>query len=282
MGYDDCMNSDKRWRLAVYWLSAAFLITGLSLAAYAGTVHHARKTEEERSALLFASDLLALRDSRAEQDGMESVYLALLESRIPQLKQRQDSESLAAALRTETADTLAAETEEALRQGVYSSAFLYRLLAEVSVPSPMTEKNSTADAVPLRPFGETDAAEASRKLLDLRFLQNAACQKGKTAFCRNAYVSFDGKGRTLQAYAVSFVPGAAVLDEHRCREYALRFVRDVPGMRKAEIVNCRIEGSVQFLQLTDGVETALVGVRRDSGSVCFFLRSLKKNGNVLQ
>lgn len=270
----------NRWHLAVYWLSAAFLITLSVLISGAYCVRHEKQRQEEHAALLFASDLLALRDSLEAGDGREEVCRALLESRIPHLADRLQSERLAAALKTDRLDELADRTEQAIREGEFSAAILRRMIGEVLPEETAPPKETESAAVPSL-FGESDAVSAARTLLGLRFQKNAGGVQ-KTAYCRNAVSVFDSRGRSLRAYSVYAPVKEAAVREDQCLKNAVRFVRDRQGMRVRQITEIWEENGVCYILLDCGSEDALAGVRRDCAGVCFFLRSAKKTGNVLQ
>ena len=265
----------NRWQLAVYWLSAAFLIALFVLVAGAYCVRHEKQREEEQAALLFASDLLALRDSRASGDGREEIYRALLESRIPHLRDRQQAERLAAALKTDRLEELADRTEQIMLGGEFSAEMLHRMIAEV-LPEEMPLSVETESAAVHPSFGESDAVSAARTLLGLRFQKNASGAQ-KTAYCRNAVSVFDSRGRSLRAYSVYAPVKEAAVREDQCLKNAVHFVRSRQGMRIRQITDIWEENGVRYILLDCGAEDALAGVRRDSGSVCFFLRSPKKN-----
>ena len=275
------IKNENIWRLAVYWLSAALVIAVGAWCASAYSAYHETQVQKEHAALMFASDLIALRDSRAARDEKESVYLALLESRIPQLGQRQDTEYLAAVLRSDLVNFLADRTEEAVRNGNFCAVFLHQLLRENIPELPGAEKEHVEKAV-RRPFGELDAVSAARNLLGLRFMRKAESEEGKTAFCRNAYTAFDDRGRILRAYSVCMPVGGDNLDEKKCLHYAVHFARQDQGLRITGIVDSWTEEGIRYILLNTNDERALVGVRTDSGGICFFLRSSKKTGNVLQ
>jgi len=268
------------WKPAVYWLSMALLIVLCAFAAYAYSVQHSKRVEKERAALLFASDLLALRDSREAKDGNDAVYLALLESRIPQLSRRTDTEHLPSVLRSETLFLLARETEQALRAGLFNAEFLADLLTRFLIDSPVKQESDEQQLS--RSFGERDAASAARNLLGLRFLQNADSHEQKTAFCRNACAFFDRTGRNLRAYTVFSRVGDVQNDDGICLSRAIRFVRHEQGIRFLELDRSWLQEGIRYFLLSSREERILVGVRADTAGVCFFLRSPKNTGNVLQ
>lgn len=270
----------NRWQLAVYWLSAAFLITLFALAAGAYCIRHEKQREEEQAALLFASDLLALRDSLAAGDGREEICRALLESRIPHLVDRLQAERLAAALKTNRLNELADRTEQAILTGEFSAEILRRMIGEV-LPEETAPQNETQSAAALPSFGETDAVSAARTLLGLRF-QKSASGTQKTAYCRNAVSVFDSRGASLRAYSVYASVKEAAVREDQCLKNAVCFVRSRQGMHIRQITESWEENGVRYILFDCGGEEALTGVRRDSGGICFFLRTSKKTGNVLQ
>lgn len=169
-----------------------------------------------------------------------------------------------------------------MAEGSFQASVLRRLVQEHSVQNSFTSASAAQETIPLLSFGETDAAASAREYLHLRYLHNAWCLAGKTAFCRNAYVRFDDRGRYLQAYTVFCTPGAPSKTEQECLDHAVRFARDKASMNVRQILDSWTEGGRLYFLLQSERETACVGVRQDSAGVCFFLRIPKKSGNVLQ
>ena len=81
----------------------------------------------------------------------------------------------------------------------------------------------------------------------------------------------------MTQYVAECVPGKPILSDGECVRAAVAYARDRQGIAEITPGNAVASRGIYFVHLT-GKDTAgaWIGVRQDTGRICFFLRSVGK------
>lgn len=265
-------SSVKNLRRAVCWLACAFAITLAALITLGATTAHARYAAREQAAVLLAADILSLERAENESDSAAAVYLALIDSRMPQLFSAEECAALRSHLLSDDLSPLTSEIENMLSNGMSAFDFCSAIRAYLSDFAEEQEATLTEQscARPVRCDWDTAARANALFGIPALFHTDAQCAP-LTAYCQNAYVIFDRHGE-LQLYAAACPPGHMHLTETECQHYAERYVQRLLSTRM-RVTDVRSADGVCMVSLAFQRERVLVFVRQDGGGVCLMWRN---------
>lgn len=265
-------SSVKNLRRAVCWLACAFAITLAALIALGSTTAHARYAAREQAAVLLAADILSLERAGNESDSAAAVYLALIDSRMPQLFSAEECAAFRAHLLSDDLLPLTSEIKNVLSNGMSASEFCTTIRAYLSDFAEEQEETLAEQSCAIRACNDWDAAVRANALFSIPALFRTDAQRAPlTAYCQNAYVIFDRHGE-LQLYAAACPPGHTHLTETDCQHYAERYVQRILSTRMCA-TDVRSADGVCMVQLAFQRERVMVFVRQDGGGVCLLWRN---------
>ena len=271
---------------ALRFLGGGFAIVLAALIGL-GAVHaYDARQERERNAWLLAADILRMRDASDD----EKLYAELIRGRIGTVLSERDSRAFSAMLREESAGEMLHSAgdgiESAIEAGDFSAKQLRRILtdvlreAEAEQPLSMASK-PTQEVIPSLSFlPRVDPVQIADRFFGVHDLFRSALAAGEThtvAYCENVYAVFDQKTGLMTQYVAECVPGKPILSDGECVRAAMAYARDRQGMDEMTPGNGGASRGFYIVHLS-GKDTAgaWIGVRQDTGRICFFLRSVGK------
>lgn len=271
---------------ALRFLGGGFAVVLAALIGL-GAVHaYDARQEREQNAWLLAADLLRMRD--AEDEG--NLYAELIRGRIGTVLSERDSRAFSAMLREESAGEMLHSAgdgiESAIESGEFSAKQLRRILtdvlreAEAGHPLSMASK-PTQEVIPSLSFlPRVDPVQIADRFFGVHDLFKSARAADGTitvAYCENVYAVFDQKTGLMTQYVAECVPGKPILSDGECVRAAVAYARDRQGIAEITPGDAVASQGIYFVHLT-GKDTAgaWIGVRQDTGRICFFLRSVGK------
>lgn len=272
---------------ALRFLGGGFAIVLAALIGL-GAVHaYDARQEREQNAWLLAADILRMRDASDE----EKLYAELIRGRIGTVLSERDSRAFSAMLREESAGEMLHNAgdgiESAIEAGDFSAKQLRRILtdvlreAEAGQPlSAASKSTETADVPSLSFLPRVDPVQIADRFFGVHDLFRSALAAGEThtvAYCENVYAVFDQKTGLMTQYVAECVPGKPILSDGECVRAAMAYARDRQGMDEMTPGDAVASRGIYFVHLTGKDTTgAWIGVRQDTGRICFFLRSMGK------
>ena len=288
------MNTEKNNR-SVRYLACAFLITFSALIALGCGVCYAKNSARERNATLIAADLLSLRSIQSGEnvEGIPEVYIALIESRLPSLAGEEVREKFSEFLRgDETSygemEILCGEIEETIHSGNFSAAAFVEMIKRAAAGEYKTDIGNLARAADAEKTESSmkkvpstvNPARLAERFFGVKYVfQNARTDMEvyPAAYCNNMYIAFDPATGEMALYTAECAPGAPVLTESECVAAALQYARDRQNLKNCSPLRVIGVHGICFVQIgSDAPENSLIGVRMDTGRICFFLRSFQK------
>lgn len=271
---------------ALRFLGGGFAVVLAALIGL-GAVHaYDARQEREQNAWLLAADILRMRDAEDE----ESLYAELIRGRIGTVLSERDSRAFSAMLREESAGEMLRNAgdgiESAIESGDFSAKQLRRILtdvlheAEAGHPLSMAAK-PTQEVIPSLSFlPRVDPVQIADRFFGVHDLFKSARAADGTitvAYCENVYAVFDQKTGLMTQYVAECVPGKPILSDGECVRAAVAYARDRQGMGEITPGDAVASQGIYFVHLS-GRDTAgaWIGVRQDTGRICFFLRSVGK------
>ena len=269
--YDFVKKEPERACIAIIWISlvAAFCLT--SLTALGAIVAYRRSASLKTNVRLIASDLLTLRDGM--QNGDETVVQitsALISARTPLCLDKREAETLNAIvsekgnrflLLCEKIETLS----PANRLDCMSLSDMIRTLDSRDDPEARTPESPND----LATHRKTDQAEEAAKFFGINDLFRSA-EDG--AYCGNLYIASDQKNRIMNLYAVECVPTDIRITKDACKEKITEFLRKKLAITRCKISEVKMENGLYLADITEAEKPlGKIGIRCDTGSVCFFL-----------
>ncbi|MBR2848415.1 MAG: hypothetical protein IKB87_03050 [Clostridia bacterium] len=269
--YDFVKKEPKRASIAIIWISlvAAFCLT--SLIALGAVAAYRRSASLKTNVRLIASDLLSLRDGIQNGDETEvQITSALISARTPLCLDKRDAETLNAIvsekgnrflLLCEKIETLS----PANRLDCMSLSDIIHTLDSMDNPETITPESPNEPAT----HRKTDQAKEAAKFFGINDLFSSA-EDG--AYCGNLYIAFDQKNRMMNLYAVECVPTEIRITEDACKEKITEFLRKKLAITRCKISEVKTQNGIYLADIAEAEKPfARIGIRRDTGSVCFFL-----------
>ena len=271
---------------ALRYLAVGFATVFLALVGL-GIVHaYDAYKEKEENAWLLAADLLRMRDAREE--GQTTLYGELIRGRIQSVLADRDSRILSEILRTNHRDALLQTVGEHVEAAVEENRFGFRELRRILVDALRdmnfssegtdTEIGESMAPAAVSPFLNTvDPTEIAHRFFGVNNLFKNALASDDTvtvSYCRNVYAVFERKSGKMVSYVAECTPGAPVLTDSECVRAAVEYAaarQGMDGLIPGEAVASRGIYMVYLSAAESG--GAWIGVRQDTGSICFFLRA---------
>ena len=270
---------------ALRYLAVGFAAVFLALVGL-GIVHaYDAYKEKEEDAWLLAADLLRMRD--AQEDAQTALYGELIRGRIQSVLADRDSRILSEVLRTSDRDVLLQTVGEHVETAVEETRFGFRQLRRILVealralnlPAEGTDTESGESMTPVvSPYSNTvDPTEIAHRFFGVNNLFKNALTSDDTvtvSYCRNVYAVFEKKSGKMVSYVAECTPGAPALTDSECVRTAVEYAgtrQGMDGLVPGEAVASRGIYMVYLSAAESG--GAWIGVRQDTGSICFFLRA---------
>lgn len=269
---------------ALRWLALGFAAVFLALVGLGAFHAYDARREKEEAAWLLAADLLRMRDSmEAEQ---AALYGELIRGRIGSVMSERDSRMLSEILRGADGGVLLHSVGERLEAAVEENRFSAKVLRRILLESlqtlgdveesPDTEGMEMAGQI-VSPFANTvDPTEIAHRFFGVDNLFKSAYSTDDTltvSYCKNVYAVFARKSGEMLRYVAECIPGEPILSDGDCVRTAVEYARDRHGMDEVIPAHAVASRGIYMVQLSaprgDG---AWIGVRQDTGSICFFLR----------
>lgn len=270
---------------ALRCLAVGFAAVFLALVGLGAFHAYDARREKEENAWLLAADLLRMRDSmEAEQ---VALYGELIRGRIGSVMSEKDSRMLSEILRGTDGDALLQSVGDRLEAAVEENRFSARMLRRILLESlqtvgqagesPDTEGVEATGQI-VSPFANTvDPTEIAHRFFGVKNLFRSADSTDDTltvSYCKNVYAVFERKSGKMLSYVAECIPGEPTLSDGDCVRAAVEYARDRHGMDKAVPGQAVASRGIYMVQLSvPRGDSVWIGVRQDTGSVCFFWRS---------
>lgn len=270
---------------ALRCLALGFAAVFLALVGLGAFHAYDARREKEEDAWLLAADLLRMRDSVETEQ--VSLYGELIRGRIGSVMSEKESRMLSEILRDSDGEALLQSVGEQLEAAVEENRFSARVLRRILLESlhtagqagesPDTEGVEAAGQI-VSPFANTvDPTEIAHRFFCVDNLFQNAYSPDDTltvSYCKNVYAVFARKSGKMLRYVAECLPGEPALSDGDCVRAAVEYARDRHGMDKAVPGQAVASRGIYMVQLSaPRGDSAWIGVRQDTGSVCFFLRS---------
>jgi len=272
-------------RRAERYLLSALLITFSALIALAICVSYRERMYREKEASLLAAEILAVQNSKNREDGTYPIHKALMEVHLRAIVDEEMCKKLIPLADTAEFQSLGEAIGTAYRENRFSASFLHaefqKMLKNADIPGIKTE-NRVRDAVTAEgvnwgdPWRETDAVREAVRYFGISLpFQSAETVMGKCVYCRNIYMLYGARPNELRCLSVACAPGEQKLTEEECASKAESYMRDVLKIQGTERKSTVLRDGVLYLNMENDRNTVLLGIRADTGSVCFLLNGEK-------
>jgi len=279
-------------RSEMQWLSAAFVITLITLIAVSVCSVYRSRVDESSSAYIMAADILRLME-KEDTDTDRAVYIALIERQIGEyLTDEEQMEFMKHLLENENSQAVHDMTLK-LETAVSRRSVKAKELREIFMRFIEDSRDSVSDAAlasqnlvrtvsagELPPFVKNTLSRLG--LSELFRMASSDLSGHPVVYCRNAYAVFHPSNGEMQLYVADFTPGKMKYAQENCISIAHNYLKTRQRMYDCRVTDTVFADGIWYVYAVSGKETPVVGVREDCGGVCFFVRSVKNKANDLQ
>ncbi len=264
-----------RARYLILALSVALFTCFSALAAVGVIVNYSHVRLADTNAVLLASDLLSLQNAIRLDNGTEvRVFTALLRARMSNCLNNENVQFLDGLLASpdERLSSLCFKIEEMTKNGTVSSADLELAVSSLSQAHDTDNSNTASDA---------EIAQIQNRRLDPVELAEAQFgvkgvfhSDGHGAYCKNIYADFESRDRVLRLYAGAGIPENILVSKTDAVRRATKYAaKQYPT--KCEVLSVAERYGVWWIELAENNKTVKIGVRGDTGNICFYLLTEK-------
>ncbi len=258
-------------------LAVGFFTCFSALVAGGGMALYAKAHFADTNAALVASDVLSLRRAMDSNNDMEKkIYTALLQSRTPFCLEAKDVDTFERLL-------------------VSADGQFYRFCTEIESAAndgSVTRRELTAAVRALNDTDDTDNAAVSEEAEDsplpkqydpVRTAENHFGIQGifhpaaAGVYCKNLYVDFEKMNGSLLLYACATLPKKVTVTEREAVQLSTAYAQ------KQHLSDYRLLSAVErygiwWIELASKQNrTVKIGVRGDTGSICFYFQPGESN-----
>ncbi len=256
-------------RMAILWLSVTSTLCLAALIAVGGITAHKEAVRLTTNVKLIASDILSLRDALEINDDTEArIKSALIAARSESCLNGREAQTLNKIILAKNGEFsyLCEQIEALATQNGLGYGRFKEVLREID-----RTKNFEKSAASTRRTTEQQTADQVKESEKFFGIQDIFHSADKGAYCENLYISFSGRRNTVSEYAVECTPLSGNLSANDYERKINEFSKAKLWLSYPEISGGAEHGGIYWAEISEnGKSIGKIGVRSDTGAICFF------------
>ncbi len=263
---------------AICILAIGFAASFSALLVMGFAYNHVKTVAKNTNAALIAGDILAIREIQAAGVGEDAVHRALIDARVGFCLSHTDTLSLAEILTAN--DGRFAALCDALQTAAAKNSCTASTLSEALRQCASSEQSAArAEFVSTpgisdvqRRFMLYDTKKLAEEFFGVPFVFRTA---GDVSYCKNLCGRFNEQTGRLTAFSAEWAADGDVrLSSEDCIDTARTFAEQRVGLKRIAEADAYFTDGVCWVSLSDARGSRWkIGVRADTGRVCFFCQS---------